>query len=304
MKFADLYAEAILWTCYLENYLQPERYLNIYGLKKSDRVVFDQLGKFFPFSEYFCRGLDRNMPGIVCDLNRSDKSLIVPWLYQPRGANDILNGKRLLCPSAEIFCHLDNKIEAKKIFKKLGIPIPQWSFTSNGGEMLEKPVKDSAGGLGIRLTANDPGENCFLEEYIEGHKSIGLQFFIYDEVEFICADEMLFDSNGSSSFTFWAQRNVQPNELPSKLIDDCLKLGEYLFFLGYNGLLGIDALVRDSEYYLLEINPRGIAFLPAYFAASACGWTDFVTYMNKETLRQEEMILLDFGKTKKVVRKL
>lgn len=304
MKFSDLYKEAVLWTCYLENCPEPERYLNIYGLNQDDLPLFDRLGKFFPFDEFYVRGSESNTPRMIDNLDSSKKKLILPWMYWPNGSFNTLQGKQIICPSAEIFTLLDNKIETKKIFRKLGIPTPGWSLAKNGKEMLEKPIQNSAGGLGVKLTTDNPGDCCFLEDYIEGHRSIGLQFFVYDEVEFICANEMLFHSDGKQSFTFHAQKNIRQNELPQELIAKCINLGEHLSGMGYKGFLGIDALVGHSGHYLLEVNPRGIAFLPAFFAASTRGWTNFITYMNKGDLNQQEIVLLDFGKSKKVVKEL
>jgi len=304
MKFADLCHEAVLWTCYLENFPAPERFLNIYSLTKREITLFDNLGKFFPFDEFYTRDGCCNTGRGIKELSSSRKRLILPWIYWPKGHRDILSGKTLIHPPSEMFTILDNKIEAKNIFTKLGIPTPKWSFISNGRRMLEKPIQNSAGGLNISLTNSNPKGGYFLEEYIPGHRSIGLQFFVYDEVELLCADEMLFHSDGQQTFTFHAQKNIQQDELPDGLIESCLKLGEYLSGKGYKGLFGIDALIGDGGHYLLEINPRGIAFLPAFFAASALGWTSFETYMSKSNTEQGEFVLLDFGSRKKVIRQL
>lgn len=304
MKFSDFYREAVIWTCYLENCPKPERYLNIYNLNQEDLPLFDHLGQFFPFDEFYVRDPESNVLNIIDALDSSKKNLILPWMYWPKGAKDMYGGKTIICPPADIFALLDNKIETKIIFRKLGISTPAWSLSKNGKEMLEKPIQNSAGGLGIKLTADNPGDGCFLEDYIPNHQSIGLQFFIYDEVEFVCANEMMFHLNGKQMFTFFAQKNIQQKKLPPKLIEECLNLGNYLMGMGYRGFLGVDALVEHKGYYLLEINPRGIAFLPAFFAASARGWTNFITYMNKGGFNQQEIVLLDFGKSKKVIRQL
>lgn len=304
MKFIDLYQEAIFWTCYLENCPEPERYLNIYGLNRDDLFLFDNLGIFFPFHEFYVRRSDNNTPRMIDNLDSSKKNLILPWMYWPMGSKDTYGGKQIICPPAEIFTLLDNKIETKKIFMKLGIPTPGWSLAKNGKEMLEKPIQNSAGGLGIKLTVDNPGEGCFLEDYIADHQSIGLQFFVYDEVEFICANEMMFHLNGKQMFTFHAQKNIPLKELPPKLTEECMDLGSYLMDMGYKGFWGVDALVGHDGHYLLEINPRGIAFLPAFFAASAHGWTNFITYMNKGDVNQQEIVLVDFGKSRKVVKVL
>lgn len=303
MKFADLYHDAIFWTCYLENYPDPERFLKIYGLTKHERVMFDHLGKFFPFEEFYVRGDCLEIPRAVNDLSMSKKSLILPWIYRPTLPAETLQGKRLICPSNELFTFLDNKIEVKKLLEKLGFPTPKWSFFNKGEKMLEKPIQNSAGGLGITLTANNSRDGYFLEDYIQGHRSIGMQFFVYDEVEFICANEMLFHSNGKDEFTFHAQKNMQRMEIPDAVIEDCFKLLEYLLSIGYKGFIGIDVLIEEG-HFMLEINPRGIAFLPVFFAASAFGWKHFITYMKEQSIEQGEIILLDFGRTKKVVRKL
>jgi hypothetical protein len=304
VKLSDFYHEAILWTCYLENFPDPERYLNIYNLSMNDRLMFEHLGNFFPFDEFYAQCPENGRAGGMSSLTLSKKLFILPWIYWPRTSSDSLCGKQIISPSARLFTWLDNKIEAKKLFEKLGIPTPAWGFSSNGTPMLEKPIQNSAGGLGIRLTPSEPQAGCFLETWLPGYQSIGIQLFVYDEVEFVCADQMLFDYGDAVTFTFHGQRNVMINELAATLIEDCFRLGGHLQREGYRGFVGLDALVKGEHYYLIEINPRGIAFLPAYFAATARGWNSFETYSKRETLEKDEMLLLDFGSSRKVVRKL
>jgi hypothetical protein len=304
MKFVDLYHEAILWTCYLENFLEPERFLSIYGLSVKDVLLFDCLGKFFPFKEFYVRGDCLDEPCAIKDLRLSRKALILPWIYRPKEFINTLSGKCLICPSAEMFALLDNKLMTKELFRSLEIPTSNWCFASKGIQMVEKPIQNSAGGLGIRLTNGDPQDGYYLEDYLPWYRSIGLQFFIYDEAEFICANEMLYSPHGERKFTFHSQINVEKDELPQTLMADCLNLSEYLLNKGYRGLINIDVLVGDEKHYLLEVNPRGSAFLPAFFAASAHGWTRFITHMKEETAEKGEILLLSFGRLKKVVRKL
>jgi len=304
MNFSDLYGEAILWTCYHENYSLRYRMLNLYGIDNNDITVFDHLGKFFPFDEFYVRGAKPDMQNAIDDLTLSKKSLILPWMYRSTRPHETVKGKRIICPSYEMFSLLDNKIATKKVFGELGLPTPEWSFLNKGRIMLEKPIQNSGGGRGIRLTSEGPGTDCFVEEYIPDCRSIGMQFFIFDEVDYLCADEMIYEYREQRTFTFHAQSNVQKDELPKALIEECFTLCTYLMGLGYRGLVGIDALVGEGKHYFLEVNPRGIAFLPAFFSGSSMGWTRFTTYMKDGALEKEEIILLDFGRKKKVLRKL
>ena len=303
MKFAELYTEAILWTCYLENYPEPERFLNIYGLDDKERLLFDCLGRFFPFGEFYSR-TDCYDPRAINNLHISNKTLMLPWIYRPVSPLNALSGKHIICPSSEMFDLLDNKVEAKKLLIKLGIPTPEWAFVNKGVKMLEKPVSNSSCGLGIRFTNDNSRDGYYLEEYLPGCSSIGLQFFVYDEAEFICANEMLYHTHGERDFTYHSQINIGQNKLPQMLIADCFNLIEYLQGKGYRGLINIDALVGAGTHYLLEINPRGSAFLPIFFAASSVGWTSFMTHMKKGGMEKDEITLLDFGRLKKVVKKI
>jgi len=56
----------------------------------------------------------------VIDLHSSKKKLILPWIYWPRGARDSLRDKRIIAPSAELFLQLDDKVQTKKLFNRLG----------------------------------------------------------------------------------------------------------------------------------------------------------------------------------------
>jgi hypothetical protein len=303
VKFAELYTEAILWTCWLENYPDPARFLNIYGLEDHERLLFDCMGRFFPFDEFYSR-IDCNDPRAINDLRVSKKTLILPWIYRPVTSLKVQYGKHIICPTSEMFDLLDNKVETKRLFKKLGIPTPEWTFNKKGVTMLEKPVCNSSLGLGIRLTDDNPRDGYYLEESLPSCSSFGLQFFVYDEAEFICATEMLYHSHGEKNFTFHSQTNVKQDKLPQTLVADCFKVIEYLQDKGYRGLINIDALVDDGTHHLLEINPRGSAFLPVFFAASAIGWTNFITHMKDGSSENEEITLLDFGRLKKIIRKI
>lgn len=303
MKFAELYAEAILWTCYLENYPDPAKFLNVYGLDNNERLLFDCMGRFFPFDEFYSR-IDCYDPRAINDLHISNKILILPWIYRHVTSLNVLSGKQIICPSSEMFDLLDNKVEAKKLLRKLGIPTPEWAFVNKGVRMLEKPVCNSSLGLGIGFTNDNPRDGYYLEEYLPGCSSIGLQFFVYDEAEFICANEMLYHTHGEKGFTFHSQINVGQDKLSQTLIGDCFNLIEYLQGKGYRGLINIDALVGDGTHHILEINPRGSAFLPVFFAASSVGWTSFITHMKVGGMEKDEITLLDFGRFKKVVKKI
>jgi hypothetical protein len=61
-------------------------------------------------------------------------------------------------------------------------------------------------------------------------------------------------------------------------------------------------ITRSKGKYL--INPRGIAFLPIYFAAASLGWNRFISYMKDGYAEAGESVLLDFGKRKKIIREL
>ena len=304
LKFEDLHNEAILWTCYLENFPDPERYLTIYGLKHVHRLMFDNLGQFFPFDTFYSRYPDGSASRALPQLDMSDKPFILPWIYWPAEGINALSGKEIIVPSKELFIQLDNKVHTKELFESLSIPTPRWSFIFRGGTMIEKPISNSAGGLGIKSANGDAAEGCFLEEYLDGNRSIGLQFFIFDEPEFICADEMLYEEGAHEKFRFHAQKNVPIDGLPGPLIDDCFRLLNTLSDHGYRGFIGMDALVGDDGHYLLEINPRGIAFTPAYFAASALGWTNYQTFVKKGELETDEILLLDFGHCRKIVKRM
>lgn len=304
MKLSDFYRTAILWTCYLENYQRPERYLNLFGLGLPERLMFDRLGQFFPFDEYYDRGGSADRRRGLVDLEHSPRSRVIPWMYRPLGANDRIAGKDIVAPSLEIFLELDNKIEAKKLFEKLNLPTPRWGYNPGRTLMVEKPIRDSAAGLGVRLTREPAREGCFLEEYMPGCRSIGIQYFIYNEPEFICADEMLLGNTSENAFTFHTQKNVVRDEIPDSLQNDCDTLGAVLAGKGYRGFVGFDVLLNGQSYYFLEVNPRGIAFLPAYFAATARGWMRFQTYTRAPSPGGETIILLDFGAQHKVVERL
>jgi hypothetical protein len=303
MRLADLYHEAIVWTCYLENFPDPERFLSIYGLSERDRLSFDCLGRFFPFNEFYARERCVDDRHTVYDLRVSNKPFLLPWIYKPTGTIDTISGKYVICPPEQLFTLLDSKLETKMLFKRLGFLTPEQTVPRGDVCMVEKPVCNSAGGLGIQLTGKSAREGFFLEEYIEGCQSFGLHFFVYDEVELICADEMLYYGESDQRFMFSAQVNVGKDELPQTLVADCFRCVDYLKGMGYRGFLNIDALSGERGHYLLEVNPRGGAFLPAFFAATSAGWTHFITGMRQGRPEKDELVLLDFGESKKVVKK-
>ena len=229
----------------------------------------------------------------------------MPWIYWPRGARDSLRDKRIIAPSAELFLQLDDKVQTKNLFNRLGVQTPRWGFSLKGENVLEKPIRDSGGGLAIHFTKEKTArQGFFLEEYLPGCISLGLQFFIHDQTEFICADQMLYSQGETPEFAFRGQRNIPWEALPVSLLEDCFRVVEFLRKLGYQGLVGLDVLVGEKGHFILEINPRGIAFLPAFFAALTRGWTSFMTCQIEGEADPQDLVLLEFGRFKKVVKRL
>lgn len=100
-------------------------------------------------------------------------------------------------------------MQTKKLFNRLGVQTPRWGFSLRGEKVLEKSIQDSGGGLGIHFTEEKTARpGFFLEEYLPGYLSLGLQFFIYDRTEFICADQLLYSQGETPEFAFRGQRNI------------------------------------------------------------------------------------------------
>ena len=197
------------------------------------------------------------------------------------------NGLKFIGPSPETLRQLSNKIEAKKVAKKIGCPLLPASQRplKDARECLKMAQKiqppfvlkalDGGGGRGIYLIESiDKKELAETFEKIKresksafGTEGVFIEKFLQHprHIEF----QILGDGKGKVVHFFERECSIQrrnqklieeapsvflDKRLRSKMADKAVRLGKYL---KYEGLATVEFLVdQNKRFYFLEVNPR------------------------------------------------
>jgi len=193
-------------------------------------------------------------------------------------------GIRFLGPTGDTMRRLGDKIASKQLAERVGVPVTAWSGSElrdveharEAAERVGFPlvVKASAGGggRGIRVVEQAEGlvaafesarseaksafgdDRLFLERMVRGGRHIEVQI-VADRHGFVkalgCRD---------CSVQRRHQKVIEeapPTGLTPELIEQVKACAEKLAaHVGYSGVGTVEFLVKENEYYFLEMNPR------------------------------------------------
>ncbi|MCZ0932999.1 MAG: ATP-grasp domain-containing protein [Oligoflexia bacterium] len=186
-------------------------------------------------------------------------------------------------PSSHSISLFGNKIKAKEIAQKAGVPVlPSWQGDfSQRAQLIESAEKIGyplmikascgGGGRGLRLAHNSEeltqllplvrqeakqsfnSEEVFLEKYLESAKHIEAQIFISADKEIF----ILGDRDCSPQRRHQKIIESAPSCLPQKLKDQLQSACyELCSLLDYQGAGTVEFLVQGNQFYFLEMNTR------------------------------------------------
>ncbi|MBM3996551.1 MAG: ATP-grasp domain-containing protein [Planctomycetes bacterium] len=140
-----------------------------------------------------------------------------------------------------------------------GFPCPTVADAPAGhGRWLLKPRR-SAGGFGIQgyVGQRFDSHTHFLQEHIDGLPCSGIYIGFGDDAAFLGATGQLIGTHWLNAPGFQYAGNIGPLPLEAEAYFRWQALGTTIArAFGLRGLFGIDAIVRDSVPWPVEINPR------------------------------------------------
>jgi D-alanine-D-alanine ligase len=177
-----------------------------------------------------------------------------------------------------------NNIDSQRIADQLGLPV----F-----------VKPSAGGSSFGVTkvknieeiqpaieaAYKESNNCLCEEFIDGLElAVGVCELDGEVLPFLPTEVIpngeFFDF--SSKYDIGGATEITPARIPEEKIEQCRQLTAKLYKLtGCKGIARIDFILKDDEFYFLEINTvpgmTATSFIPQQLEAMNMKLSDVVT---------------------------
>ena len=184
-------------------------------------------------------------------------------------------------PNSESLSLLGNKVEARQIAKKTGVPTLAAGMAFQEKDLIQKAeelgyplmikARKGGGGRGLRLAHNSEelqqllplvrqealqsfkSEELFLEKYLDSAKHIEVQIFISASREIF----ILGDRDCSSQRRHQKIIEEAPSRLSQKMKDQMKEACyELCSSLDYQGAGTLEFLVQDDQFYFLEMNTR------------------------------------------------
>jgi len=152
-----------------------------------------------------------------------------------------------------------NKVQTGKILRDNGIPVPGEAGT---GKRVIKPVK-GCGAQGVRLSAGQPSDGEFVQEYIEGeHYSVSLianriigdacLYFSGNPPVILAVNRQEIEIAPDGSFHY---RGGETPVHPVRETEIAETAQKAVAVLGCQGYCGVDVVVAD-KVYVVDVNPR------------------------------------------------
>ena len=192
-------------------------------------------------------------------------------------------GIQFIGPPSSALSLLGNKISARSLAKKAGLPVlPAEAVDFSDPQLLFQQAKKisfplmikancGGGGRGMRLAYNEKelkqflplaqsealqsfnSRELFLEKYLDSAKHIELQFFVSADKEIF----ILGDRDCSSQRRHQKIIEEAPARLPAKIKEQMREAShELCSVLNYQGAGTLEFLVQDEKFYFLEGNAR------------------------------------------------
>lgn len=193
------------------------------------------------------------------------------------------NGLLFIGPNSQTISLFGNKVSARNLAEKAGIPVlPAWTGDSYQEELLVQKAEEisyplmikaaeGGGGRGLRFVHSEEelkqllpvvrsetlqsfgSEEIFLEKYLDSAKHIEVQIFVSADKEVF----ILGDRDCSSQRRHQKIVEEAPSGLPQKLKKQMQEVCRELCFVqDYQGAGTVEFLVQDKKFYFLEVNTR------------------------------------------------
>ncbi len=194
-----------------------------------------------------------------------------PWMYtgglenHPTLVRRMSGQRELWGNNADVLRLARDPIYVTNAVRLAGLPAPRIATSATASpdrklRWLVKPLR-GAGGRDITLLPagqlQDPGPRFYLQEYIEGEPAAAVFVGDSQSASLLGFTQQLVGEAFCNATAFHYCGSIGPTPLGDKLRIALERLGSAVTLACHlRGLFGIDGILRDGEFWPVEINPR------------------------------------------------
>ena len=197
----------------------------------------------------------RSPVGIVCGSGFEDR---------PQFLERLATRWQLIGNSAEVVAHAKDPAALAETCAKLGVPHPAWTAQPREGWLRKRT--GGSGGAHVADTASETGERHYWQEAVDGEPVSALVLGRRRDVHVLGFSSQWTDPTPAAPFRYGgAVRPAALNEgTRSELSEAAIVVARELQLVGLNG---IDFLVDNADWHLVEVNPRPGAVMDIFHPA-------------------------------------
>lgn len=152
-----------------------------------------------------------------------------------------------------------NKVQTRRVLDQHGIAVPGLAGT---GRRVLKPVK-GCGSQGVRISAKEPGDGEFAEQYIDGeHLSVSMVinrvigdaclYYKGNPPVILALNRQLVELQDDGPIVYRGGETPVSHPRGDEIIATARRAAEVL---GCQGYIGVDVVAAD-KVYIVDVNPR------------------------------------------------
>ncbi len=203
-------------------------------------------------------------------LDASEQEEAGPWLYTgglenwPDLVARLAERRPLWGNDAASLRQVRDPWHVGRVLQDHGLPVLRLSRHPPGSDKvrwLAKPLR-GAGGTGIHFAdtqtpSERPGRPLYYQEYLEGEPVAAIFLGDGRTARLLGATRQLIGEPWLRAGPFWYCGSVGPLDLPAAVLEPLDRIGKALVEgCGLRGLFGVDGVLRDGTFWLVEVNPR------------------------------------------------
>jgi predicted ATP-grasp superfamily ATP-dependent carboligase len=190
-----------------------------------------------------------------------------PWMYTgalenyPALVSDLAKRRKLWGIAGEPLTRCREPSLLANLARRAGLPAPEivcWPSPPTSGRWLLKTLR-GAGGRGVRFWSGEELSTGidYLQEFVEGEPASALYAGIGGAVRLLGVTRQLCGEHWLNAPPFSYCGNIGPIAVPDSTRAALRQLGLLLADdVGLRGLFGVDGILKDGDFWPIEVNPR------------------------------------------------
>ena len=216
--------------------------------------------------EYAGGGLDNT--ALFASIEKLDPAQQLPVVYtggfecNPDQIEKISNKRKLLGNSAAIIASIKNPDQFARALSELSIPAPKICFEQPGDDRIWLQKKTgSSGGMSIKFATDsnrEAGSGLYFQEFKNGRIISATVLATDVDAQIVgFSEQWCTDSDQQEEFAYGGAVSIASESLPPAVKDSIKQAADSLVaHFGLRGLITMDMIVEEQDWWLLEVNPR------------------------------------------------